>query len=524
MADEFQRVNPLILIADDDETERFLQRQVLEPAGFDIVEAKTGTAALERFAECKPDLVVLDVMMPEMNGFDVCRAIRTLPGGRNTPVLMATSLDDVDSIEEAYRVGATDFIDKPVNWPVLPHRIRYMLRAHENLRSLIVSQQRLAEAQRIAGIGNFRWLPQMARIECSGELCRMFGLGDRARSLPLKALLRRIPGADRKAVTRSLRRGLSGERIDLDHQVVMPDGVVRTLCLRAEVTAAEDDATYLQGSFQDITERKRTEVALATARDDARGADAAKTAFLAAMSHELRTPLNAIIGFSDMIAQQAFGPIAEGRYVDYARNTGQAGEQMLDFIVDVLTIAQLQAGRYELELESVDLAEVAETAMAEFQQGEDGERRAITLAISGTPRLLSADRRAITQMLLKLLSNAAKFSPDGSPIRLALAGEKDGWMRLSVADQGIGISAEVAELAVRPFRQVDGRLARKHGGTGLGLSIVHGLIERHGGRLSFDSAPNQGTTVSLDFPVDAEAAATQRYRPQAPRVAERLAG
>src|SRR5205807_7259002 len=112
LADELQRGNPLILIADDDQTERFLQRQVLESAGFDIVEAKSGTAALELYAECKPDLVLLDVMMPEMNGFDVCRAIRTLPGGRNTPVLMATSLDDVDSIEEAYRVGATDFIDK----------------------------------------------------------------------------------------------------------------------------------------------------------------------------------------------------------------------------------------------------------------------------------------------------------------------------------------------------------------------------------------------------------------------------
>jgi len=241
MADSLQRVNPLILIADDDETERFLQRQVLEPAGFDIVEAKSGTAALERFAECKPDLVLLDVMMPEMNGFDVCRAIRTLPGGRNTPVLMATSLDDVDSIEEAYRVGATDFIGKPINWPVLPHRVRYMLRAHENLRSLIESQQRLAEAQRIAGIGNFRWLPQQARIDCSAELCRMFGLDDRARSLPLKSLLQRVPGVDRKAMTRALRRGLGGQRIDIDHQVVTPDGQVRTLCLRAEISAADDD-------------------------------------------------------------------------------------------------------------------------------------------------------------------------------------------------------------------------------------------------------------------------------------------
>src|SRR5258707_7262612 len=206
MADSSQRAGPLILIADDDETERFLQRQVLESEGFEIIEAKNGLAALEAFNEAKPDFVILDVMMPEMSGFEVCQAIRTLPGGRNTPVLMATSLDDVDSIEEAYRVGATDFIGKPINWPVLPHRVRYMLRAHENLRSLIESQQRLAEAQRIAGIGNVRWLPQQARIDCSAELCRMFGLDDRASSLPLKSLLQRVPGVDRKAMTASLRR------------------------------------------------------------------------------------------------------------------------------------------------------------------------------------------------------------------------------------------------------------------------------------------------------------------------------
>src|SRR4030081_3671229 len=154
MADSSQRAGPLILIADDDETERFLQRQGLESEGFEIIEAKNGQGALQALNEGKPDLVTLDVMMPEMSGFEVCQAIRTLPGGRNTPVLMATALDDVDSIESAFRVGATDFIGKPINWTVLPHRVRYLLGAHETLQNLIVSQQRLAEAQRIAGGGN----------------------------------------------------------------------------------------------------------------------------------------------------------------------------------------------------------------------------------------------------------------------------------------------------------------------------------------------------------------------------------
>ena len=522
MSGALQRPKPLILTVDDDEMERFLQREVLEPAGFDIVEAKGGAAALHLFASFKPDLVVLDVMMPEMNGFEVCQAIRALPGGRNIPILMATALDDTDSIDQAYRVGATDFIGKPINWPVLPHHVRYMLRAYDTLKNLVVSQQHLAEAQRIAGIGNFRWLPHTMSIECSAELCRMFGFGERARSVSVRSLLRRMPATDRKAVIRAVRRGLEGEKIDLDHRVALPGAEVLNLCMRAEV--AGDETAYLQGSFQDITERKRIETELATARDQARSADGAKTAFLAAMSHELRTPLNAIIGFSDLIAQQAFGPISEGRYVDYALSSAKAGQQMLGVVVDLLTIAQLEAGRFELMPESMDLPEVAERTVAAFLQTDAGSKHEITVAVSGAPGPVNADRRAVKQMLQKLLSNAVKFSDAGTAIQVAIDAENGAYTRLSVADQGIGITPEMAELVVHPFRQVDGRLARKYGGTGLGLSIVNALIACHGGQLTIDSAPAKGTCVSLDFPRPQEDSRPQRAMTEQPRATELVAG
>src|SRR5205809_5267516 len=147
---------------------------------------------------------------------------------------------------------------------------------------------------------------------------------------------------------------------------------------------------------------------------------------LSAMSQKLRTPLNAIIGFSEMIAGQAFGPIGQGRYVDYARNTGEAGRQMLDFVVDVLTIAQLEAGRFTLELERVDVPEAIEATLDEFRQSEAGQGRDITLSVSGAPNPIDADRHAVEQMLLKLLSNAAKFSKrgrrSGSPSLAAATG------------------------------------------------------------------------------------------------------
>src|SRR5205085_12023712 len=191
-------------------------------------------------------------------------------------------------------------------------------------------------------------------------------------------------------------------------------------------------------------ERKRTEIELAAARDEARAADAAKTAFLAAMSHALRTPLNAIIGFSEMIAEQAFGTIGQGRYVDYARNTGKAGQQMLGFVVDVLTIAQLEAGRFQLDLQNVELVEAAESIVAEFRDTELGQGREIALAVKGSPSRVSADPRAIQQMLAKLLSNAVKFSLPEAAIQVTIAAGSDGFTRLSVTDRGIGMTPEPA--------------------------------------------------------------------------------
>ena len=506
------RSRPLILIVDDDEMERFLQREVLETAGFDIIDADGGAAGLLLFAEHRPDLVVLDVMMPEFNGFEVCEAIRAMPGGRDAPVLMATALDDIDSIDRAYRAGATDFIGKPINWSILPHHVRYILRSHDTLQKLIVSQHQLAEAQRIAGIANFQWLPQRATVECSAELCRILRLGDDDQAVSPRSLLRRLPAAERRAVIRAVRRGLAGDSVNLDLRL----DAARTLCLRAELAQAGDGTAHLRGSVQDITERKRVEIELAEARDQARSADAAKTAFLAAMTHELRTPLNAIIGFSDLIAQQAYGPIAEDRYVEYARSSEKAGKQMLALVGDLLTIAQLEAGRFELLPERIDLAAAVERAVAEFRDSEAGSKHTITMAVEGAPKPINADLRAVKQMAQKLLSNAAKFSAQGTAIRVTVGAEGEASTRVSIADQGIGISEEMAALAISPFRQADGRLSREYGGIGLGLSIVSALIERHGGRLTIDSEPWVGTCVSLDFPCAGEYAAPHREAGEAP--------
>jgi signal transduction histidine kinase len=148
MSHRSRRSMPLVLIIDDDELQRFLYREALEPAGFEIVEADGGRMAIAIFGEIRPDVVLLDVLMPEMNGFDTCRAIRAMSFGTTIPILMATGLDDIESIELSYQAGATDFISKPINWALLPYRVRYALRADEMLISLEAARDNAQAADR----------------------------------------------------------------------------------------------------------------------------------------------------------------------------------------------------------------------------------------------------------------------------------------------------------------------------------------------------------------------------------------
>jgi two-component system, cell cycle sensor histidine kinase PleC len=239
---------------------------------------------------------------------------------------------------------------------------------------------------------------------------------------------------------------------------------------------------------------------LRVAKESAELASDAKSRFLANMSHELRTPLNAIVGFSDMIAQEALGPVGQPRYQEYARDIFRSGTHMTDLINDILTMAKLEAGRFEIEVWPVDLRRHVEATLSIFRGTEMARGSDLAIESAGDWPRIRADERALRQMLLNLLSNAVKFSGPGMPVRIVSRRVESGEISLTVVDRGVGMTPSQAELAVKPFRQVDDRLARKYEGTGLGLSIVKGLIERHGGRLLIASEPGSGSRISLVFP------------------------
>jgi signal transduction histidine kinase len=369
-----------ILIVDDDPVVLSLMRASLEDAGFDVIEAADGEEAWSICAAHTPDLMVVDVVMPRMGGFELCRKLRQHDQWASTPILMMTGLDDVPSIMEAYDAGATDFIAKPVQWLILNHRVRYMLRASHALKQLRENQGRLVAAR----------------------------------------------------------------------------------------IAAEQ-------------------------------ANRAKTQFLANMSHELRTPLNAIIGFSQVMQNRLYGPLA-AKYADYARIIGESGTHLLKIINDILDITKAETNRLELDEEVVEISELVALSTSLIEEMAARGRVDYGVEVRGDVPAIYADAAKLRQVLINLLSNAIKFTPAGGRVRLTVAHEPDGHLAFRIEDTGRGIPRDKMALVLTPFGQVDGHLSREHGGVGLGLPLTKRLIELHGGTMEIASTPGSGTVVTARFP------------------------
>ena len=258
---------------------------------------------------------------------------------------------------------------------------------------------------------------------------------------------------------------------------------------------------------RDITARHRHEEELKRAAELAESHSRAKSRFLANMSHELRTPLNSILGFSEMISREMLGPLGNARYREYAGLIGESGQYLLNLINDILDVAKIEAGKFVLAPEPVNLAQTLERTLLVMmpQYREKG----VELRVSVAPDLplITADARAVRQILFNLLSNALKFTPPGGRAEVRVT-HGNGETVLDVIDTGIGISEADLKRLTRPFEQAANSYARAQTGTGLGLSLVKSLAALHGGALSIRSTLGKGTCVSVQLPISGAAAQT----------------
>ncbi|MBB4284478.1 PAS domain S-box protein [Roseospira goensis] len=252
--------------------------------------------------------------------------------------------------------------------------------------------------------------------------------------------------------------------------------------------------------IRDITDKKRTEAAILGAKTAAEQANRAKSEFLAAMSHDLRTPLNAIMGFADMMRLNMFGPLGDPRYQEYADNIYNSGALLVSLVNDVLDLSKVEAGKYELREEVLDLRSVMAAARRHTAAMADAAGQTVVLSVPEPLPCLRGDERALLQIFNNLLSNAVKFNRPGGTIRFEATRHEDGAILVRVIDAGPGMDSAGIARALAPFEQADSRHPRAHEGSGLGLYLCTKLMAVFGGSLHIDSAPGRGTTVILRFP------------------------
>jgi signal transduction histidine kinase len=285
---------------------------------------------------------------------------------------------------------------------------------------------------------------------------------------------------------------------DLDRAIPFtgrPDEIgefARALCLFRDGTL---EKKYLEEELRHVQ----------VARETAEAANRVKSEFLANMSHELRTPLNAILGFSDLMKSQIFGPIA-AQYAEYAGLIHESGEHLLNLVSDLLDIAKIEAGKFTLSFQSVELVEAMEYCASLVKRRAQERGVILTVKAPSSKLSFSADPRGFRQILINLLSNAIKFTRKGGRVELA-AEVEHGALKIVVSDSGIGMSESLLARIGQPFEQASNDPAHAREGTGLGLSLVRAIVAQHGGSFDIQSREGVGTTVTIVLPLSQEARA-----------------
>ena len=311
-----------------------------------------------------------------------------------------------------------------------------------------------------------------------------------------------MPDGERNKWQKRYDLALAGERFSVEEHFKRAENDLDLEISFNPIVSANGNITGVSCIARDITFRKETERQLQQARDAAESANRAKSAFLANMSHELRTPLNAIIGYSEMLQEDAvdFG------YDDITPDLNKiqtAGNHLLDLINNILDLSKIEAGRMELYLEAFNVPLVIEEIGNTVRPLVEKNRNQLAISVDDSVGVMTADLTKMRQALFNLLSNAAKFTEDGTvSVRVWQASDESdqSWIYFEVRDTGIGMTTEQMQEVFKEFQQADVSTTRRYGGTGLGLTISRRFCLMMGGDITVESEVDQGTTFTIVLP------------------------
>lgn len=489
-----------VLVVDDDADFAESLVDLLSHAGHDCAAAAGPKEATDLARRFRPQVALLDVRLGNSNGVDLVPRLKERH--EETVCIMMTAFAEVESAARAVRLGADDYLQKPVAPEMLLERVQAAL-AHYDLsleRRIAAERLRARERYLRAVLDNI--VDGVITFDLEGRIESVNPMARRILALPNEGPVTvnvqdLLAGADAAPFQWRANNGsLLGPR---ELEMAGPRGSQCVLSL--SVSEVEDHSPpTLIAVVQDITQRKEMERELRAAKSVAESASRAKSEFLAHMSHELRTPLNAILGFSQLMDQEIKGPLGAPEYRSYVRDIYDSGEHLLSLINDILDVSKLEAGRYELREESVDVAEVVERAFMLVRARAEESGISLSADLSAGAAALTADRRMILQILTNLLSNAVKFAPADARVLVRTSIDAGGSYLIEVSDTGLGMSEDEIKVALTPFGRASNLSSRPKEGTGLGLPLAQSFARLHGGDLSIESEVGRGTTVSVRFP------------------------
>ncbi len=543
-----------ILMVDDRPENLLALEAILASLGQNLVRAGSGRDALKELLRHDFALILLDVQMPGMDGFETALLIKERDRSKHIPIIFVTAIStDERYIFQGYSAGAVDYIAKPFNADILLSKVSVfvelwkkseqltqqaeMLRQTEQRELELEAARRERDAERRhsealkkseAELAGFKstldltidcvWMFDPHTLKFSyvnqGALQQLgFDCEEMLQMTPLD-VGEEFEEADFRAMLKPLQKPPRDGRItahtyETTHK--RKNGEHFPVEVALQFSAPHDQTNRFVAVVRDISERKKTEGSLIqarheaeNARDEAERANLAKSEFISSVSHELRTPLNAIIGFSKLLLNPRIGPLNEDQ-TDYMNDVVQGGEHLLQLINDILDIAKIEAGKLVVNVEPFYLSELLEQSLTIVREKALAHNLALTTDLEDRVLELPpifADQRKIKQIMYNLLSNAVKFTPDGGAISVEAHLEETAQrVVISVKDSGIGIPLADQQRVFGAFEQVDSSYARQQQGTGLGLALTRRIVELHGGEIWLQSAPNEGSTFSFSLPL-----------------------